>query len=426
MVRVRWALGVGLLLGSVAAAGAAPAKPQTQWAVLAYLSGESDLRPWVERYAEDLQQAGLEGGVGVAGLLDRSPDEGGPQYWVAGEQGVVRHPLESPVNMGEAACLEEFAAWGTAACPAEHYVLLVVGHGTGLVELAPEGQTPRGGPECGLGLDEGSGGDCLEPAELGLACRAIAQRRGRPVDVLALDACFSGTVETAWEVTGAVEVVCAHPGLLYAPGVGWKRLLGALTADQGMTAEEFGTAYVRAVEAGWSGGAPPPGAAVIAARVSAVPALVRSLRVLSGSLAKGAPAAYAAVTAARGAAPGYGPALEYRDLEGFCAALARELPGPPTGDLAAETERECRAAAIATGGGAGGLAVLLPPNLSALPPGYGTLGFAGESGWGAFLAGYLGYLRGLLSPDQRAGEGVGTSPGGGSGEAPELATAGAA
>jgi len=302
----------------------------------------------------------------------------------------------------------------------------VAGHGTGVAELTPEGQVPGSDRALGVGLDEGSGGDCLEPGELGLACRAVAERLGRPINVLALDACFSGTVEVVWEVCGAAEVLCAHPGALYAPGMPWGELVGSLAGRPEITAEEFAGTYVRSAQAGWPGGVPPPGAAVAAVRLGQTAALVGALGELARELRAEAPAGFAAVTKARAAAAGYGPGQEYRDLGELCAALARELPGTRTADLASAVVGCCREAAIAGRGAGGGPAILLPPNLTAFPPAYADVGFARESGWGAFLADYLGYLRGLLSPSGRRGESVGEALGSGSDRAPELATAGAA
>ena len=56
-MRVRLVVGLGVLSGSAAWAATTAAGPRVEWTVLAYLSGDSDLHPWVERYAADLESA---------------------------------------------------------------------------------------------------------------------------------------------------------------------------------------------------------------------------------------------------------------------------------------------------------------------------------------------------------------------------------
>lgn len=91
------------------------------------------------------------------------------------------------INMADPNNLYKFIAWGIKTCPAEHYMVIISGHGTnfvgGLTDLSHSSNYIMGIPEMFKAISLGS------------------IHGGFPIDILLLDMCFMNSIETLYEVS---------------------------------------------------------------------------------------------------------------------------------------------------------------------------------------------------------------------------------
>ena len=183
-----------LLTGITSPAQAQTARQDT-FTLLVYMCGadlESDAAHASGDLRELIEEAGLPAGGGVRVLVET----GGSQSWalagVSGE-GNQRHlvtqdgleTVESGLgrrNMGAAETLADFIRYGISHYPADRYGLVLWDHGSG--------------PLLGVCFDPLFDGDSLTLSELSQAL-SDGLPAGERFDLVALDACLMGAVETA-------------------------------------------------------------------------------------------------------------------------------------------------------------------------------------------------------------------------------------
>ena len=221
------------------------------WTVLVYMAGDAGAyfrgpigdRPILSDLSRPLQAdlakiaaAGSTDQVGICVQFD-SLREQQAFRWVVPPAGSVAATDDAPrgigsVNTGEPGSLRDFMAWAGQQCPADHYALIIWGHGSGWSEEQIYSRFP---PAQGVTRDESpakqdmlrrgifastagkllgirdaktralcyddSARDFLDNQELRLALREGADTLGRPrVDVLGLDACLMTMLEVAHEI----------------------------------------------------------------------------------------------------------------------------------------------------------------------------------------------------------------------------------
>jgi hypothetical protein len=424
------ALSIAYVGVALAGGARAPAAEKADWTVLAYLSGDGSLERAALGYLRKLAAVPGSDRVCLVAEVDRAPGhssefddftdarriafvtrgEGQRREW-------VRAAWQEEVNTGDPETLIGFALWGMQKFPAERYLVLLMGHGNGVRELTADPYEAP--PQSGIGLDATSGGDALTVGEIGDACQRIAASGSGQISLLAVDACFSATVELASEVAPAVRCMTGSPGLIYEPGVPWDKVLSRLVGNPRMSPRELGQLAVAATQAERAAGTS-PGAAYMAAELTAAPELQGALGVLTEELRSRMNELAPLVTQARACAPTSGMHWEMRELSALLGALsaaaqeqgqdalvqkvhrAREIADSMTlsayAEDAADDQQTCR-----------GLAVFLPPNLTIFPEDYLTSSsFAREAGWGTFVASYLKHVRDLVTrtPQDEAGPGT--------------------
>jgi len=404
---------LGVVLVAVGLGGAVgPVGAEARWTVLAYLSGDGSLEEAALGYLDELAAARIDDGIRVVAQIDRCP--GYSEAWgdfsearrltlgdcqPHGRRSWVETGWAREVNMGDAATLTEFVEWGIGSFPAERYMVLLMGHGSAIREIVAETNEPPA--ETGVAYDATDGGDSLTVRETGTACRRVADRLGRPIDVLAVDACFSATVELAYEVMGSVEWLAASPDLLYEPGVPWGKVLEG--AAQWPSPEGVARAGVRKLRELQEASADERGS-YVAVSVSGGGELVAALRGLASALTTGMDESAGVITLAKSRTRALGLHSEMLELGGFLQEVGRAARDS---NLVGIAERADAAGEILDGvvvetfagdGSVAGLGIFFPPNLSPYPQDYSDLGsFAAEAGWGPMLEAYLGHIRGLMT-----------------------------
>lgn len=193
-------LALGGLLGCPRELG--PVTPLREWTVLVHFATDTDpdspdhLEPYADADLDELRE-GLVGvsdaRVVVVTQVDR-PGPGGYERSVVG--GASYGVVDEDVPPAEA--LRTFLAWGVDSFPAQHYAVVVWGHGKGWRNA---GKPPAEGFSLGLcgggiGWDEHPVGVIDIPA-LAAALDEARLHAGSPVDVYVADACLMQTVEVA-------------------------------------------------------------------------------------------------------------------------------------------------------------------------------------------------------------------------------------
>ncbi len=173
-----------------------PSAPH-QWTFLLYLDGDNNtgalLGEQVDGALWKLRQYAKQLAGDVVVVYD-GPATGDTLYYHFKPDGTVltntgpRNTTEA--DMGDPQTLIDFVAWGKKQAPADHYYLAITDHGNGLDGTAWDYTSTTGGTHY------------LSNAKLLNAMRAITLNGQSPIDVLHLDSCLMGLVETAYQLRG--------------------------------------------------------------------------------------------------------------------------------------------------------------------------------------------------------------------------------
>jgi sugar lactone lactonase YvrE len=146
-------------------------------------------------------------GVHIAVLYD-GPGDGDSHYYLSQSDG--RLALASPpkpgtdeINMGDPQALIDFVSWGQQHAPADHYYLAIADHANGLDGIAWDYTSAV------------NGSAHLTNATLLQALAAITQNKQR-IDVLHLDGCLMGLVETSFQLRDTVRYLISSENLAWS------------------------------------------------------------------------------------------------------------------------------------------------------------------------------------------------------------------
>ena len=165
------------------------------------------------------------------------------------------------LNMADPATLSDFVKWAAATYPADRYFLDIWDHGLGWQGVATD--------------DTPSPNDHMTAVELGTALAEIRNYLGRPLDILANDACRM-TLEIMYEASPYVTYFVGSEKDEPAEGWPYDTVLGSLVANPNMDPVQLGTMLVnRYVDKYRAGSSYSVTMALVDS--SALPALVSSL-----------------------------------------------------------------------------------------------------------------------------------------------------
>lgn len=229
---------------------------QKEWAVLVYMAADNDLEPyaWLDLfemeagYDSSRLRSGSTPKTDVLVQLDTAATagtrrlhmmQGSTPYRRLQESnvGVIgERDISSPIvenfaetDSGNPQTLRDFLAWSMREYPAQHYMLILWGHGEGGMSA-----NERFG---GLAPDRSQGSKMGVPQLAGVL-RDASRELGRSLDVFASDACLLQTVEVATELSGAasdteevaVRFVVGSTEIASQAGLPYRRLLYELNS----------------------------------------------------------------------------------------------------------------------------------------------------------------------------------------------------
>jgi hypothetical protein len=188
-----------------------------KWTVLIYANGNNDLEPEIACSLLAMEQVGCGTNINVIVQLARAPcwlvQTLRPQLKVATNidgdwNGVRRYRLNQKpfthhagerafgshlaadlgnINMSNPSTLQDFICWGVKSYPAQHYLLILVGHGAGMVGMMSEYTT-----RCPQIMSIPGIKSALDQA---------ATITGSKLDILLFDSCYMNNLEIMYELS---------------------------------------------------------------------------------------------------------------------------------------------------------------------------------------------------------------------------------
>ncbi len=229
----------GLNPGVVGTTGSAHA--DTTWTIMVYMADDTrSPLPW-EDNINAMEAATQAPGTSILALVD-PPDTGNSQILKivqdpdpqsgtivspAIDDGHAVIPLGGEVNMADPGTLQAFIAFAVGRYPAAHTVLILWGHGGGWRGLCQDGS------------------DLLTLPELRSALASATTAMGRPLDLIAVDACAGATFEMLYELFGYSEYLVASENNVPSQGLPYAQILNALAADTDQGLEQFSSKIVQ-------------------------------------------------------------------------------------------------------------------------------------------------------------------------------------
>ena len=138
------------------------------------------------------------------------------------------------VDMGQPATLHNFITWGQQQYPAQHYLVDVWDHGSGVLPFSKYAAPTRG-----ISADD-TFNSIIDTIDLKTALAA-----NPPLDVVAYDACLMQMAEIAYQTRNDCRYVVAGEGLTPGNGYPYQTWLGALVANPSMTPLQLSTEIAR-------------------------------------------------------------------------------------------------------------------------------------------------------------------------------------
>ncbi len=354
------------------------AKPAPDWTFLVYLNGDNDLDDVV-----DADLAEMEGAVPAHArllvLVDRARDGGQLLRFSAGRREIIEQGQEP--DMGDWRTLAAFAERGMALAPARHTALIIWNHGMGW-------KGPGAAGSRGISADDTSGTH-IKADELGLALRQVAQKTGRRLDLLALDACSMQMAEVAWPIHRLCDVLVASEEVIPRGGFPYDRFLRDLPA--GADAERVGRLWVDTYLDAYRGTEMP--VTLSAWRCGDLAEVFYGIDGLAKALITSAGAPALLKSALRDVQRF--TCRDHIDLGHFTDLLQARATDDTVTTALGKLRRALDQALIAGGttGGhlrrAQGMAIYFPSQPGLFAPAYNDLGFARASQWDNLLADYF-------------------------------------
>lgn len=403
---------------------------------MVYLAGDNDLQDFALKDLHELKKHGSSDPVAVVAQLDRRADKITRRFYLrAGtqpSQDIVAELPES--NTGDPETLLDFIAWSASSYPAQHYALILWGHGTGWkdedIYQAAQRQgldgrladtsiltTVRGSArralfrssvdrlvqvaiERAIAFDD-SASDFLDNLELQHVLEDARDQIGQPIDILGFDACLMSMVELHYQLRGTCRVVVGSQEVEPSGGWPYDAILAELHQQPDLSSEGLAKKIVDRYIDHYQGLDANLAVTQAAVQPEKTRDLIHHIQKLSGILLQAAaqPTFQRQIFNALRLSQSF-TERDYIDLVSFCKTLVkseRQSPIDPSIAAAAQDVLDlingadspllasrCNGSQVAD---ANGMSIYLPTkNISGF---YSDLDFAKDSQWGDFLSAFI-------------------------------------
>ncbi len=398
-------LGCALVVGGllVAAPPQVAADGDTvQWAVLVYVEDAQDLEELSDTYQQYLDRVAFGEQVTAAAQLVEwvgpASNEFSARRYLYNQAGrrseMVRLSATSP-----SARLANLIKWGMDQTTAEHYALVVAGHG----QIAPV--LPTGGSVAAkAGRDEIGVPFSARDLREGLI-KGLSGAQAGKIEIVFLDCCYGVTLEVAAGLRPMADYLVGSPGLMYSPGLPWDKILSWLAARPEASAHTWVRSAVQAASSYWQQ-EEELAVSLTVVDLSRVEAICQRMNAWVETVAPRMAAIAPELTLARSRAESWGPGGELVDLGGFMTTLSRASNCAAVAQQARWVRQSVEQAVLASylQGPLGpsqvrdrGLAVFFPLEVERWPEIYQWPGPGGSlAHWRSFLSRYLNALQGSV------------------------------
>lgn len=301
-----------------------PVPVARKWTVLVYMNANNDLESYALLNMNQLETAANNDKVTTVVQMARSPgystadgDWSGARRYVV-QQDALPNAITSPVlqdmggvDMGQPATLRAFIAWGQQAFPAEHYLVVVWDHGSGVLPFSYDSSLARG-----VSFDS-TYNSYIKTVDLDDALTATP-----PVDAIAFDTCEMQMAEIAYQIRNACSYVIGSEGDTPATGYPYHLWLGKLTSNPDMSPRDLALAIQQSMKTYYASSSGIEQAVIdtsqLAGLTTAIDGFARALIATAGT-------APAALATARDGAEHYAY-TDYKDLRSFATRVQTAVP----------------------------------------------------------------------------------------------------
>ncbi|MGI5818185.1 MAG: clostripain-related cysteine peptidase [Armatimonadota bacterium] len=348
------------------------------WTLMALVCADGDLSTIGPQYAQRLVMAAGDVEWSLALQLDNGDELPTRRLLRRGSEIRVEPPRTiGSEDMASARTLGDFFAWAAENAPADRYAVVVFGHGVSASGRGWDGSLVAPWPA--VAIDAGAGGRPLRPRDL---AAAIVEGTGRRADLVVLDSCYGASLEVAWDLRDATDLVIGSSGRLPSRGLPWEAMLQA----------EANSISPARIASGLIGAADE---ALALVRTDGLEELRDEIAVLTSVIGTEIAEAAPVITQARSHCATWGSEGEMIDVRSFCQELA--LRGPAAPREAARRAVEAIDRCVFMDGGPETAAVTLPfPAGLAQLPAVASDGFTETSGWGGMTRVYRDRLQTLM------------------------------
>ncbi|HOX21914.1 MAG TPA: clostripain-related cysteine peptidase [Elusimicrobiales bacterium] len=176
------------------------------WTLMVFMSGRNNLASFTSQDINRLEQAGSGQNVNVVvqvATLDEG--SGATRYHIVKDEDpklVASKPIQiKEVDMGSKAALLDFAKWSVKNYPAQKYALVIWGHGFGWTDSTKGNEGKQAvSPDMATG-------NSLSNKELASVLGSVSKAIGKPLDILATDACGMQMLSVVAELKKTVKIV---------------------------------------------------------------------------------------------------------------------------------------------------------------------------------------------------------------------------
>jgi hypothetical protein len=206
---------------------------------MAYMAADAYPELYWEADINEMESADLPDSVHVVALVDPLGTGDSRIYEIDHDPEYLDPAIISPeiddggqvivgdeVNTGSPDTITSFIEFAVAEYPADRYALVLWGHGGGWMGLCPDGA------------------DILTLPELRSALEEAETTTGAGIDLLAVDACVEGTLETVYELRDCADFFVASEKTVPGEGYPYDLVLGDLADEPYMTPYELGATIV--------------------------------------------------------------------------------------------------------------------------------------------------------------------------------------
>lgn len=199
------------------------------WTIMFYLAHDNDFDRYTTMIMQSLrEEAAANPNIHLVVLLDR-PDLalGANYYWLAGDPKAPFVEGENKwykgiLDAGDPKNLVDFVTIARSVFPAQHYALVLSDHGSGLTGAMTDESSPK---------DTDEYPSRLTLKEIRQALETVTENGAKKIDVLYMEACNMGMLETAFQVRGFMDYFVASESKPIVSNLGYAKYVSAVKSD---------------------------------------------------------------------------------------------------------------------------------------------------------------------------------------------------